>query len=85
MRLPPESISRPMFPVSPEICCFCCNTLPPTLRHSFAIHLLEQGVDICYIQELLRHAHPETTMTYSHDSWQGLLLILSQLDLMYEL
>lgn len=56
------------------------NVTPHTFRHSFATHLLEDGVNLRYIQDLLGHSKPETTMIYTQVTQKSLLNIKSPLD-----
>ena len=56
-----------------------------TLRHSFATHMLENGINIRVLQDLLGHADVKTTEIYTHVMRKDLDAIQNPLDRMYGL
>jgi len=61
------------------------NTSVHTLRHTFATHLLEDGLDIISIKELLGHSRIEATLIYLHVAQYEKTKSYSPLDTLYGL
>jgi site-specific recombinase XerD len=51
-----------------------------TLRHSYATHLTNNGINLQYLQEILGHNSPKTTMLYTHLSGKDISKVKSPLD-----
>jgi site-specific recombinase XerD len=59
---------------------FGASFTPHTLRSCFATHLLEDGVELAYIQQLLGHRDIRTTAKYTYLTSKSRMGILSPLD-----
>ena len=55
-----------------------------TLRHTFATHLLEDGLDIMTVKDLMGHARIQTTMLYLHVARSNPQRAFSPLDTLFE-
>jgi site-specific recombinase XerD len=59
------------------------DVYPHTFRHTYATHLLEDGMDIVSVKNLLGHANIETTMIYLHVAQSGRKKPFSPMDALY--
>lgn len=71
-----------LFHQAAQACGITKPVTPHTLRHSFATHLLERGVDIRHIQALLGHSKLDTTARYTSVATGMIASIESPLDVL---
>jgi site-specific recombinase XerD len=74
--------ARQAFDRARRAACITKHCTPHTLRHCFATHLLDTGVDLVVLQKLLGHTSIRTTSRYTQVSTQRLQAVVSPLDLL---
>jgi site-specific recombinase XerD len=62
----PDASARAAFIQARDACGFNSNFRPHSLRHSFATHMLQRGVEVRIIQILLGHSSLRSTEIYTH-------------------
>ncbi len=77
----PDTV-RQVFQKAPAAAGITKKATPHILRHCFATHLLETGVDVTVVQTLLGHASLRATEVYTHISLEHLGRTRSPLDLL---
>ena len=76
-RISPRTVQR-RFKIYVQFCGFSQDLTPHSLRHCFATHLLNNGADIRYVQEMLGHEELSSTQIYTHISHEKISKVYRQ-------